>query len=146
MREQSTQGLVVVVDGGGERKGIPGIPGMFVGKVGIGIDGMVVGMVGSEGRGGRVTLGSTVGMDGSGRDGTWVLGNGGNVGFGRVGVVVGSVGTVGLGRVGIVDSAGGGAAGVSNRRRAPKLVWMLMSDRAATRDRAKQRLEAAMGV
>ncbi|KAA8546738.1 hypothetical protein F0562_003167 [Nyssa sinensis] len=75
----ASQGLLV--DGGGDRKGIVGM---------VGIEGIVVGMVGS---GGSVTLG-TVGMDGNvgfGRDGIWMLGNGGNVGFGRVGAAVGSV-------------------------------------------------------
>ena len=90
------QGLVIQFDGGGENKGMVGI---VVGMVGI--EGIVVGMVGNgvaAGRGGSVTLG-TVGMVGEvgfGKDGIWVLGNGGKVDFGRVGnggnVVVGSVG------------------------------------------------------
>ena len=67
------QGLLVQFDGGGEKKGIVGI---------VGIDGIVVGMVGNgvAGRGGRV-----VGKVGFGKEGIWVLGNGGNVDFGRVG-------------------------------------------------------------
>ena len=52
----------------------------------------------AAGRGGSVTLG-TVGMVGEvgfGKDGIWVLGNGGNVGFGRGG----GVGKVGNGVLG----------------------------------------------
>ena len=71
-RAAAFQGLLVQLDGGGEKKGIVGI---VVGIVGI--DGIVVGMVG---KGGRV-----VGKVGFGKEGIWVLGNGGNVDFGRVG-------------------------------------------------------------
>ncbi|KAK3013233.1 hypothetical protein RJ639_009051 [Escallonia herrerae] len=63
----------LVVDGGGEKNGILGrVVGM------LGIEGIVVGMVGM------------IGSVGFGRDGTWVLGKGGNVGFGRVTGIVGS--------------------------------------------------------
>ena len=67
------QGQLDQFDGGGEKKGIVGI---------VGIDGIVVGMVGNgvAGKGGRV-----VGKDGFGKEGIWVLGNGGNEDFGRVG-------------------------------------------------------------
>ena len=92
------QGLLVQFDGGGEKKGIVGI---VVGMVGI--DGIVVGMVGNgvAGKGGRV-----VGKDGFGKEGIWVLGNGGNVVFGSDGnggsVVVGRVGNGVLGSGGNV--------------------------------------------
>ncbi|XP_057492458.1 uncharacterized protein LOC130778067 [Actinidia eriantha] len=99
-RMMTSQGLVV--DGGGERRGIVGI---VVGMVGI--EGIVVGRLGSEvaGSGGIVTIG-TVGMVG-----IWVLGNGGNVGFSRVGSVgkraLGSGGNVAaLGNVGIAGNGG----------------------------------------
>ena len=113
----------------------------------VGIDGIVVGMVGNgvAGRGGRVTLGN-VGKVGFGKEGIWVLGNGGNVVLGRVGwvgngvlgsggnVAWGSVGTEGnggnVGRDGILGSvnARGGAAGVWNSWRAAKLILMLDKD------------------
>ena len=96
------QGLPVQFDGGGEKKGIVGIVvGIVVGMVGI--DGIVVGMVGNgvAGKGGRV-----VGKDGFGKEGIWVLGNGGNVVFGSDGnggsVVVGRVGNGVLGSGGNV--------------------------------------------
>ena len=102
------QGLVV--DGGGERKGIVG---MVVGIVGI--EGIVVGRLGSEvaGNGGSATFG-IAGMVGN--VGIWVLGKSGSaVDFGRVCGTVGSVGrgvvgnggnVAALGNVGIVGSGG----------------------------------------
>ncbi|XP_057496718.1 uncharacterized protein LOC130781533 [Actinidia eriantha] len=93
----TSQGLVV--DGGGERRGIVGI---VIGMVGM--EGIVVGRFGSKvaGSGGSVTFG-IVGMVG-----IWVLGNGGNVGFGSVGKgVVGNGGNVvALGNVGIAGNGG----------------------------------------
>ena len=88
---------------------------MVVGMVGI--EGIAVGMVGSEvaGSGGRVTLG-TVGMVGFGKDeGIWVLGKGGNVvGFGKIGAV-GNAGKVGISNggsvaFGMVGTAGNGGS------------------------------------
>ena len=58
-------------------------------------------------------------------------GRGGNVAFGRDGIV-GNV------------NAGGGATGVSKRQRAARLTSMLESDNATIRDRRKQCLEKAM--
>ena len=154
------QGLLVQFDGGGEKKGIVGI---VVGMVGI--DGIVVGMVGNgmAGRGGRVTLG-TVGKVGFGKEGIWVLGNGGCVVVGSVGrvgngmlgsggnVAWGSVGTEGnggnvaVGRDGIVGSvnAGGGAAGVSNSWRAAKLILTLDRDNVTIKANMKTCLELAI--
>ena len=109
LRGAAFQGLIVQFDGDGERNGIVGM---------VGIDGIVVGIVGNgvAGKGGRV-----VGKDRFGKEGIWVLGNGGNVDFGSDGnggsVVVGNGGgNVAVGRGRIVGSiyAGGGAAGVSN--------------------------------
>ncbi|KAA8546725.1 hypothetical protein F0562_003138 [Nyssa sinensis] len=157
----TSQGLVV--EGGGEKKGIVGI---VVGMVGI--EGIVVGMVGSEvaGSGGSVTCGTEgmVGSVGFGRDGIWVLGKGGNVGFGKVGAVgsvgkgvLGNGGNVAVGRVGIAGSGGnvalgrGGIVGnvgtggeVCNRLRAARLTWMLESDNATNKDRNKQWLKVAI--
>ena len=93
-RATAFQGLLVQFDGGGEKKGIVGM---------VGIDGIVEGMVGNgvAGLGGRV-----VGKDGFGKEGIWVLGNGGNVDFGSDGnggsVVVGRVGNGVLGSGGNV--------------------------------------------
>ena len=131
---------------------------MVVGMVGI--EGIVVGIVGSEvGSGGRVTLG-TVGKD----DGIWVLGRGGNVGFGKVGTagivgkgVVGSGGNAGFGKVGTVGIVGKGVEGsggnvvgmvgnggsvtlgrggmVCRSWRPARVVWMLESDNAKNRER-----------
>ncbi len=80
-----------------------------------------------------------------GRDGTWVLGSGGNVALGSVGTD-GRGGNVGFGRDGIVCSvnAGGGAAGVAKSWRAARLTSMLESDNAMIIDRRKQCLEKAM--
>ncbi|CAK9169175.1 unnamed protein product [Ilex paraguariensis] len=90
----ASQGLLV--DGGGDRKGM---------------EGNVVGMEGIEGMVGREVAGSggsdTFGMAGMvGSEGIWVAGRGGNVGFGKVGAVgiVGIAvngGSEGLGRDGI---------------------------------------------
>ncbi|KAK9285585.1 hypothetical protein L1049_024780 [Liquidambar formosana] len=123
---------------------------------------VALGRVGIAGNGGNVGLGR-VGIVGSvGADGIWVLGNGGNVGFGKVGAVgregnggrvaVGRVGiagiggNVGLGRVGIVGtvSAGGGAAGVSKRWRAAKVISVFHNDSATIKDKMKQSLETAI--
>ncbi|CAK9169174.1 unnamed protein product [Ilex paraguariensis] len=91
-------------------------------------------MVGSEvaGRGGS----DIFGMVGSG--GIWVVGKGGNVGIGRVGTVgiAGSGGNVGLGRDGIVGSVG---VEICRRWRAPRLIWMLESDKISVKDRMEQR-------
>ena len=116
----------LVVEGGGEKKGIAGI----VGTLGM------VGMVGMEGIGGNVSVGM-VGMAGSGGSATFgtigmTAGNGGSVGLLRVGTAgiggnaslgsvaaPGSGGSVSFGMAGMVGSAGGAATvGVSNRRRA----------------------------
>lgn len=80
----------------------------------VGIEGIVVGIVGNEvGSGGKVTWG-TVGKD----DGIGMLGRGGNVGFGKVGTagivgkgVVGSGGNAGFGNVGTVGIVGKGVEG-----------------------------------
>lgn len=65
-------------------------------------------MVGSVGNG-SADKNSNVNF---GRYENWVLGNGGNVGFGRVGVV----GNVALGSVGIVGNGGNVALGRENCR------------------------------
>ncbi|KAJ0040226.1 hypothetical protein Pint_27671 [Pistacia integerrima] len=131
--------------------------------------GIVVGMVGIVGRGvdgngGSVTLGvaGMVGNVGCGKDGIWVLGKGGSVGFGSVGCVgsvgnggnvafgkfgtEGNGGNVAFGRGGIVGSvnAGGGAAGVSKRWRAARLMSMLEIDSAINKQRARKSLENAI--
>ncbi|KAM7515774.1 hypothetical protein LguiA_005357 [Lonicera macranthoides] len=102
----------LVVDGGGEKKGIVGI---VVGMVGS--EGIVVGIVGSGGSVAAGTLG-IVGNVGLGRDGTWLLGKGGNVGLGRVGAigrvgnwVVGNGGSVAVGSVGMAGKGGSVALG-----------------------------------
>ena len=146
------QGLLVQFDGGGEKKGIVGI---VVGMVGI--DGIVVGMVGNgvAGKGGRV-----VGKDGFGKEGIWVLGNGGNVVFGsdgnggsvvvgRVGNgVLGSGGNVAWGSVGTEGSGGNvgrdGAAGVCNSWRAAKLILMLDKDSVTIKANMKTCLQLAI--
>ena len=123
----------------------------------VGIEGIVVGMVdygvigreGSVDNVGNMVVGS-VGRDGSvgnggivvvivGRDGIWVLGNGGNVTWGSVGTE-GNGGNVTLGRVGIVGSA----AGVSKRWRAPRHMLLIESDTVMIIERRKQYLEKAM--
>ncbi|XP_057981068.1 uncharacterized protein LOC131166481 [Malania oleifera] len=164
-----TQGLVV--DGGGERKGIPGIVGIVVGIVGI-VVGMFVGIEGSPvvaGNGGNVTFGSVVGSVGSavgifgkggittvglGRVGAVgnvgsAVGNGGNVAFGSVGIAGNGGIAPGFRRDGIVGSvgAGGGAAagsGVSSRRRAAKLVSMPNIDNVMIKVRMRHCLEVAI--
>ena len=124
---------------------------MVVGMVGI--EGNVVGNVGSEvaGSGGRLTLGTAgmVGSVGIGKDeGIWVLGKGGNVvGFGKVGAVgsvgkavVGNGGSVAWGMVGIAGNGGNATVGtVCSRWRAAQVVWTLDSDSVKNRERAKQR-------
>ena len=155
LRGAAFQGLIVQFDGVGERNGIVGM---------VGIDGIVVGIVGNgvAGKGGRV-----VGKDRFGKEGIWVLGNGGNVDFGRIGwvgkvgngvldsggnVAWGSVGTEGnggnvtVGRDGIVGSvnAGGGAAGVSNSWRAAKLILTLDRDNVTIKANMKTCLELAI--
>lgn len=64
------------------------------------------------------------------------------------GGIEGSGGNVALGRGGIVGSvnAGGGAAGVSKRRRAAtaRLISMLDNDSAMKKHRIRQHLEIAM--
>ena len=139
------------MDGGGEKKGIAGI---------------VVGMVGIEGK----VVGRVVGKVGNvgvfGKVGIWVLGNGGNVvGFGRVGIVgsvgkgvfgsggnvaVGSVGIAGnggnvtLGSVGIVGSVGPIDGAAWSNWRAARLILMLESDRAMIRESTKLCLKVAI--
>ena len=116
-----------------------------------GIDGIVVGIVGSEGivvgkdgnvvagSGGRVNLGAVgrFGNVGFGRDGIWVPGTDGIcvVGFGRVGNG-GSV--VGIGNVEGNEGSGGNPFGIGidgieicNRCLAPKLMSMLDKHNAA---------------
>lgn len=115
------------MDGGGEKKGMDG---KVVGILMFGIEGNVVGMVGSDaGKGGNVTFGivGKVGIVGSVvGNGTGTAGNGGSVTFGRPGMV-GSVG-----------------AEVCSKLRAAKLTCMLESDNATTKNRAKQCLIAAI--
>ncbi|KAL6953800.1 hypothetical protein U1Q18_048012 [Sarracenia purpurea var. burkii] len=126
------QGLVV--DGGGERKGMAGI---VVGMVGN--EGIVVGRLGSEAAdsGGNVTFGMVVGM--VGKVGIWVLGKGGNaVGIGRV---VGNGGTVILGMVGNVGNGGSvtlGMGGIVCRRwRVAMVIWMPERASAVSRERSR---------
>ncbi|CAN6559888.1 unnamed protein product [Malus baccata var. baccata] len=137
---------VVHFDGGGEKNGIDGI---------LEIDGIVVGKVGSAGKGGSVTFGivGIVGNAGCGKVGIWVLGsggrgNGGNVALGSVGTegIGGNVGNVGFGRDGIVGTvkAGGGAPGVAKRFRAARLKWVLESDNTMDKDKMKKSLVKAM--
>ncbi|CAL5365192.1 unnamed protein product [Camellia sinensis] len=107
----------------------------------VGIEGIIVGMVGSAvaGSGGRVSLGTVgmVGKVGFGKDdGIWVLGNGGNVGS--------TVGIVGKGVFGIVGNGGNATLGregiegtVCNRLRAARLIWVLENASTITRDRTK---------
>ena len=132
-----------------------GIEGIVVGRVGrevAGNGGSVVGMsgfMGSEGKGfegigGIVGFGKLVGAIGR-------VGKGGMVlGFGSVGIEGngGIVGSVGLGRDGIWGNGnagcGGGDAGVSNKRRAAKLVLSESDDKAMIIDRMKKLLRKAM--
>ncbi|KAM7515772.1 hypothetical protein LguiA_005355 [Lonicera macranthoides] len=104
-----------------------------------GIEGIVVGMVGSEvdGSGGSATFGM-VGIEG--KVGIWVLGKGGKANFGRVGPVggvgkgtAGNGGSVVLGRVGMAGD--GGSVGSVGREdcskwRAARVVWRLESTNA----------------
>ncbi|WOH11952.1 hypothetical protein DCAR_0831448 [Daucus carota subsp. sativus] len=132
------------VDGGGVKNGMEGI---VVGILIVGKEGIVVGMVGSDaGKGGNVTLGIVVGIDG--RDGIvgrevagiggsaaalgrlGIAGIGGNANLGRVGMV-GSVGIVGIvGSVGIVGTVG---CEDCSKWRAAKLTSMLEIDSAKTK-------------
>ncbi|KAF8411792.1 hypothetical protein HHK36_004351 [Tetracentron sinense] len=153
MKQCLEAAMGLVVEGGGEKKGIEvGMEGIVVGMVGIGIADNggnatfgIVGMVGMVGSGGN---------EGLGKVGNWVLGNGGSVGIGIVGMVgregnevVGIGGNVGLGRAGIVGSvSAGGGAEVSKRRRAARLTSMLDKDSTMIKDKMKQCLEAAMGI
>lgn len=124
------------MDGGGLKKGIEGnVVGMFM----FGIEGIVVGMVGNDaGRGGSTSLGIVVGIVGS--VGRGVVGKGGNATFGSVGIA-GNGGIETLGNDGIVGSVG---AEVCSKWRAPKLTSITESDRAATKDRMKQFLALAI--
>jgi hypothetical protein len=106
----------------------------------VGIEGIVVGMVGNgvAGRGGRVTVGTV------GKVGNDMLGSGGNVALGRAGRV-GGVGKGGneeaFGRDGIVGSVnagGGAAAGVSKKRRAAVLIPRLDNDNVIIKDKRKK--------
>ncbi|KAM1803874.1 hypothetical protein ACFX12_029803 [Malus domestica] len=125
---------VVQFDGGGEKNGIDGI---------LEIEGIVVGKVGSAGKGGSVTFG-IVGIVGN----AGCEGNGGNVALGSVGTegIGGNVGNVGFGRDGIVGTvkAGGGAPGVAKRFRAARLKWVLESDNTMDKDKMKKSLVKAM--
>ncbi|XP_061999448.1 uncharacterized protein LOC133716808 [Rosa rugosa] len=133
-------------DGGGEKKGIDGI---VIGM--LGSEGIVVGKVGNvvAGSGGRVNLGAVgrFGNVGLGRDGIWVLGRGGIcvVGFGSGGnggrgVGIGSGGTAPLG-------TGINGTDVCNRCLAPKLMSMLDKHNAATMiDNREQCLRPAILV
>lgn len=118
----------------------------------VGIEGNVVGMVGSgvAGNGGRVILGTAgmVGSVGFGKAvGIWALGSGGNAvgivgsgcGWGTVGIA-GIGGSATLGNAGIVGMVG--VVVVWSRFRAPWLVWMVEKDRTMMRERSK--LEAAI--
>lgn len=139
---ESTQGLLV--DGGGEKKGMVGIP---VGRGGS----VTLGIVGS--------VGSTVGF---GKDGICVLGKGGNVGFGRAAAAaavgnVGKGGSVTFGSVGIAGNGGivtlgrGGTDGivgngeVCSKWRAARLTWIVLeSDNAMIKDNIKECARAAI--
>ncbi|KAI4299143.1 hypothetical protein L6164_032631 [Bauhinia variegata] len=130
------QGLLVV-EGGGEKKGIEGIV--------VGIVGME-GMFGSEvaGNGGKVTFGA-VGKLG-------MFGRGGRVGLSKDGLVVGSVG---CGRDGMVGNGGTlpnvgiggkggnlgklGAAGLVACRRLRAAMPMLMPEKEITMVKAKMK-------
>ncbi|GMP25896.1 hypothetical protein CsSME_00002550 [Camellia sinensis var. sinensis] len=108
-----------------------------------GIEGIVVGMVGSEvaGSGGRVNLGTV--------DGIWVVGSGGNVGIGKLGIVgivgkgvLGNGGNGAWGTVGIAGSGGSVTLGIDgivgtvcSRLRAARHMWMLDNDSITARDR-----------
>ncbi|KAL1805698.1 hypothetical protein ACET3Z_028766 [Daucus carota] len=120
--------------------------GIVVGILIVGKEGIVMGMVGSDaGKGGNVTLGIVVGIDG--RDGIvgrevagiggsaaalgrlGIAGIGGNANLGRVGMV-GSVGIVGIvGSVGIVGTVG---CEDCSKWRAAKLTSMLEIDSTKT--------------
>ena len=105
--EQSHHGLVV--EGGGERKGIEG---KFVG---------IEGMLGS---GGRLNFGRP--------------GMVGKLGIGRDGWVVGNVGTVGCGRFGLEGNGGSvGSVGSCRRLRAAKLTSMLEIVKTTTKAKNK---------
>ncbi|GFY90796.1 hypothetical protein Acr_07g0009930 [Actinidia rufa] len=132
------QGLVV--DGGGERKGIVG---MVVGIVGI--KGIVVGRLGSEvaGNGGSVPFG-IAGMVGN--VGIWVLGKGGSaVDFGRVGGAVGSVGSGVVGNggnvatLGNVGIAGSGGSVTCKRWRAATDGLLLKRENVMATERSRNR-------
>uniref|UniRef100_A0A0A0KLS6 Uncharacterized protein n=1 Tax=Cucumis sativus TaxID=3659 RepID=A0A0A0KLS6_CUCSA len=90
------------------------------------------GSAGAEGNGGNVALGS-VGIGGSG--GRAALGSGGTVALGRGG----------SGGIGGIDRNGGGAAGVSRRRRElAKFMLMLANDKDTINKNFKQLLKTAM--
>jgi hypothetical protein len=97
----------------------------------VGIEGIVVGMVGYGviGRGGSVGNVGNMVVGSVGRDGS--VGNSGNVTLGRVGIV------------GSAD-AGGGAGGVSKNKRDPRHMLLLESDTVMIIERRKQYLEKAM--
>ncbi|KAL6959451.1 hypothetical protein U1Q18_039601 [Sarracenia purpurea var. burkii] len=124
----------LVVDGGGERKGMAGI---VVGMVGI--EGIVVGKLGSEAAasGGSVTFGKVGTV---GKVGIWVLGKGGSAVV--VGRVVGNGGNVNLGTAGNGGSAtlgSDGIAGIVCRRwRAAVVTWRPERASAVRRERSKQ--------
>lgn len=116
------------MDRGGVKKGMDG---NVVGMLMFGIEGIVVGNVGSDaGNGGNVTLGIIVGMAGRvgivGSAERGVVGNDGNATFGRVGIA-GIGGNATLGNDGIVGSVG---AEVCSKWRAAKFTSMIDSDKA----------------
>ncbi|KAL8472208.1 hypothetical protein ACS0TY_028803 [Phlomoides rotata] len=91
-----------------------------------------------------VGIGGNVGFgrDGLvGKVGRGVVGIGGNVVVGRFGMA-GSGGNVGLGNGGIVGNPGREAC---NRLRAAQPVWMLENEIAMSRDNTKWKLEDAIG-
>lgn len=136
---RSNHGLVV--EGGGERKGIEGIVGIegmvgivieenggnvILGRVGmVGSVGMV-GMVGIGGSGGKVVLGR-VGATGRGGNG------GGNVGLGNDGMV------------GMAGKGDGGAGLICSRSRAARHPLLLRNDRIVSTP-MKKVLEAMINV
>ncbi|PSS36669.1 Vegetative cell wall protein gp1-like [Actinidia chinensis var. chinensis] len=99
----------------------------------VGIEGIVVGVVGSEvaaGSGGRVTLGVAGIVGNAGifdKDvGIWVLGSGGSIGFGELGAV-------GIGN-------GGNVGTVWSKWRAATVTWMPENDITTREDQSMMKI------